>query len=77
LDLGASLVFGVEPRKITQNLDLAGCKLKERERRERKWDTLRFGEGARNYISGFEGSQAVSACPSGRGNAYDRNVFFF
>jgi hypothetical protein len=24
----------------------------------------------RNYISGFEGSQAVPACPSGIGNAY-------
>jgi hypothetical protein len=30
-----------------------------------------FGVGARNYISGFEGSQAVPACPAGIGNAYD------
>jgi hypothetical protein len=29
--------------------------------------------GARNYISGFEGSQAVPARPSRRGNAYVRN----
>jgi hypothetical protein len=28
---------------------------------------------ARNYISGFEGSQVVPAHPSGRGDAYDRN----
>jgi hypothetical protein len=33
-----------------------------------------WGGGARNYISGFEGSQAVSACPSGIGNAYDRRA---
>jgi hypothetical protein len=31
------------------------------------------GGGVRNYtrISGFEGSQAVPACPSGTRNAYD------
>jgi hypothetical protein len=33
-----------------------------------------FGVGARNCISGFEGSQAVPACPSGIGNAYDRRA---
>jgi hypothetical protein len=35
-----------------------------------------FREERRNYISGFEGSQAVPACPSFRFNAYtvyDRN----
>jgi hypothetical protein len=31
------------------------------------------GGCARNYIPGFEGSKAVHACPSGRGNAEDRN----
>jgi hypothetical protein len=49
---------------------------RERER-ERKWVVVRdttFGVGARNYISGLEGSQAVPACPSGIGNAYDRRV---
>jgi hypothetical protein len=29
--------------------------------------------GVRNYISCFEGSQAVPARPSDRGIAYDRN----
>jgi hypothetical protein len=48
------------------------CKVIQRER-ERKWvvvrDTTFWGwGGARNYISGFEGSQAVPACPSGIGN---------
>jgi hypothetical protein len=33
-----------------------------------------FGVGARNCISGFEGSQEVPACPSGIGNAYDRRA---
>jgi hypothetical protein len=35
-----------------------------------------FVTGERNYISGFEGSQAVPACPSGTGNAYDRKLIF-
>jgi hypothetical protein len=35
-----------------------------------------FGVEARNYISRFEGSQAVPTCPSGRRNAYDRNYFY-
>jgi hypothetical protein len=30
-----------------------------------------------NYISGFECSQAVSACPSGIGNTYDRNYYYY
>jgi hypothetical protein len=30
-----------------------------------------------NYISGFEGSQAVPARPYGRGSAYDRNYIFY
>jgi hypothetical protein len=34
----------------------------------------KFGVRARNYISDFEGSQTVPACPSGIGNAYDRRV---
>jgi hypothetical protein len=33
-----------------------------------------FAVGARKYFSGFEGSQAVPACPSGIGNAYDRRA---
>jgi hypothetical protein len=32
--------------------------------------------GASNHISGFKGSQAVPACLSGRGDAYDQNQFF-
>jgi hypothetical protein len=35
------------------------------------------GGGTRNYISGFEGSQAVPACPSGIGNAYYRNFVVY
>jgi hypothetical protein len=45
-------------------------------REERKWgEVLRDTTlgGARNYISGFEGSQTVPDCPSGIGNAYYRN----
>jgi hypothetical protein len=33
-------------------------------------------EGVRDYISGFEGSQAVPVCP-GIGNAYDWILLFF
>jgi hypothetical protein len=44
------------------------------ERRERKnlggGSERNYIRGARNYISGFEGSQAVPAFPSGTGNAY-------
>jgi hypothetical protein len=42
--------------------------------RERKWEVVRDTtlRGARNNISGFEGSQAVPACPSGISNAYYR-----
>jgi hypothetical protein len=53
----------------------------EREReRERNWgevvrDTI-LG-GVRNYISGFEGSQAVPACSSGIGKAYYRNFAIY
>ena len=36
-----------------------------------------FWGWARNYICGFERSQAVPACPSGRDNAYDRNSFLY
>jgi hypothetical protein len=35
-------------------------------------DTTFEGGGSRYYISGFEDFQAVTARPSGRGNAYDR-----
>jgi hypothetical protein len=34
-----------------------------------------FESGARNHISGYEGSQTVLACPSGKGNAFVRNRF--
>jgi hypothetical protein len=55
---------------------------KRRERRERKWgevvrDTALGRGGTINYISGFEGSQAVPACPSGIGNAYYRNFLVY
>jgi hypothetical protein len=33
--------------------------------------------GEEDYISGFEGSQAVPAGPSGRGNEYERNHSFY
>jgi hypothetical protein len=48
-----------------------------RERKEEKQRERHCigGRGVRSYISGFEGSQAVPARPSGRGNAYDRNYF--
>jgi hypothetical protein len=36
-----------------------------------------LGGGTRNYISGFEGSQAVSACPPGIGNSYDWNFVIY
>jgi hypothetical protein len=53
-------------------------------KRERERETKRSGEGVvvkdaklgrgeRNYISGFEGSQAVPACPSCTRNTYVRN----
>jgi hypothetical protein len=47
----------------------------DREKKE-SCDVVRgtiFEGGVRNCISGFEGSQAVPVCPSGRGTAYDRN----
>jgi hypothetical protein len=51
-----------------------GLKTREREEnesgREVVRDTSLVGGRARNYISGFVGSQAVPACPSGIGNAY-------
>jgi hypothetical protein len=34
------------------------------------------GGGVRNYISDFEGSQAVPACPSGIDRAYNR-IFLY
>jgi hypothetical protein len=51
---------------------------REREGEERNGEVVRdttFGgsKKERNCISGFEGSQAVPARPSGRGSAYDRN----
>jgi hypothetical protein len=36
-------------------------------------DTTLGGRGPRNYISDFEGFQAVPACPSDGGDVYDRN----
>jgi hypothetical protein len=32
-----------------------------------------FGGGAKNYISGVVGSQAVPVCPVGMINVYNRN----
>jgi hypothetical protein len=42
-----------------------------RERREKWRSSERKKE--RIYISGLEGSQAVPACPSGRGSAFNRD----
>jgi hypothetical protein len=51
-----------------------------RKRREREiWVVVRdktWGR-RRNYITGFEGSQAVPACPSGISNAYNQNLFLY
>jgi hypothetical protein len=49
-----------------------GGEREEKESGEVVRDTTFGVGGARNYISGFESSQAVPARPSGRGNAYDR-----
>jgi hypothetical protein len=49
---------------------------RERERERESGEVVRdttFGGGERNYISGFEGSQAAPTRPSGRGIKYDRN----
>jgi hypothetical protein len=55
-------------KRIKKNQTYNQTALGEREReRDITWG------GARNYISGFEGSQAVPACPSGIGKAYYRN----
>jgi hypothetical protein len=52
-------------------------KRREEKRREESWEVVRDniygGKKLRNYISGFEGSQAVPARPPRRGSAYDRN----
>jgi hypothetical protein len=41
-------------------------------------DTTMYGGGVnRNKIGGFEGSQAVPASPSGRGEACARDLFNF
>jgi hypothetical protein len=45
-------------------------KRKEKEVGEVVRDTTVGGGGVWNYITGFEGSQAVPACPSGIGSAY-------
>jgi hypothetical protein len=49
--------------------------MKERAERKCGGSEMRYilGEEAENYIFCFEGSQAVPARPSGRGNVYDRN----
>jgi hypothetical protein len=50
------------------------CENHVRDREERKkvggGSERHYIRGTRNYISGFEGSQAVPGCPSGIGNAY-------
>jgi hypothetical protein len=46
-------------------------KRREEKRREEVVRYTTFGD-TRNCISGFEGSQAVPARPSGKGNAYNR-----
>jgi hypothetical protein len=56
--------------------------MKEKRREEkRKWGGSERhyigGRRPRNCISGFEGSQAVPARPSGRGNAYVPNSFLY
>jgi hypothetical protein len=43
-------------------------KERESDRRKKEGGSER---GARNYISGFEGSQALRTRPSGRSTAYD------
>jgi hypothetical protein len=54
---------------------------REKKKKKKKKKVRRGSErhyilgGARNYISGFVGSQALPARPSFRGNAYDRNYF--
>jgi hypothetical protein len=48
-------------------------RIEEKESGEVVRDTTFGREGVRNYIPGFQGSQAVPARPSGRGNAYDWN----
>jgi hypothetical protein len=54
---------------------------RERERRDQKvgWgvvrDTTVLEGGSRNKIGGFEGSQAVPASPSGRGEPCMRDLF--
>jgi hypothetical protein len=61
----------------------AFCCLKKN-KNKKKWrvvvrvvrDTT-WGRGVRNYISDFEGSQAVLACPSGIARAYNRTLLYF
>jgi hypothetical protein len=50
----------------------------EKRREEKTGEVVRDTTfvGGRNYISGFQGSQAVPARPSGGGNAYDPNYSF-
>jgi hypothetical protein len=55
---------------------------REREREERSGEVVRettFGgsKKERIYVSGFEGSEAVPARPSGRASAYYQNFIFF
>jgi hypothetical protein len=54
--------------------------------RERERERKKLGGGSerhyirvrvRNYISGFQGSQVVPACPSGIGKAYYRNFVIY
>jgi hypothetical protein len=58
-----------ECKQKFRNLEVVGRERKKvREGSERHY--IGGGGGARYYNSGFEGSQAVPACPSGIGNAY-------
>jgi hypothetical protein len=55
-----------------------GGRERESEREKLGGDNERhYIRGARNYISVFEGSQAVPACLSGIGNAYYRNFVIY
>jgi hypothetical protein len=69
-----------EPQRLTTYLPHSLQREREREgeREERRGEVVREtlhlgGVRKKVYISGFEGSQAVPARPSGRGSAYDQN----
>jgi hypothetical protein len=63
------------PLPAGHRLTTAEYQLKQTEKKKKWGGSERhyiWGE-ARNYISGFEGSQAVPVRPSGTSNAYERN----